>query len=189
MGMLDNLLGGIAPMLGGNVPAKNTVPAAQGFRTDVQIEDGDDAFDTAAEVLALIGAVGTFWTIWEMTIPAQQAVHWGYGSPATPQNQGYMFFYAASAAAYDIGTLRLKQENARRTRKIIVSELADIGLHGLVAAIADPTLIDRNQMTALPEKVEYPLVGEDSIIGLEYNPRTLVVETQAAFKIPITVYQ
>jgi len=189
MGMLEGLLGTLAPKLGGMLAPTNAVPAVQGFRTDVQIPDGDAAFDTAAEVFALIGAVGVWSTIWEMTIPAQQAVHWGYGSPALPQNQGYMFFYAASAAAFDVGTLRLKQENARRTKKIIVGEIADVGLHAAVAAIADASLIDKNEMIALPEKVEYPLVGEDSIIGLEYRPDVLVVETQAAFKIPITVYQ
>jgi len=186
---LENLFG-LIPNLGGMVAPKNAVPAVQGFRTDVQIEDGDDAYDTAAEVFAAIGAVAGVWTtIWEMTIPAQQAVHWGYGSPATPQNQGYMYFFAASAAAYDVGTLRLVQLNARRTKIVPVAELADVSLHGNVAAIADPSLIDKNEMIPLPEKVEFPLVGEDSIIALWYRAITLVVETQAGFKIPITVYQ
>jgi len=187
MGLLDGLLGGLA---GGLVPTKKPVVSArQGFRTDVQIAHGDALFDTAAKVFALIGSVGAWSRIWEMTIPAQQAVHWGYGSPATPANQGYMFFFAASAAAFDIGMLRLMQENARRTISIPVAELADVSLHGLVAAIADPSLIDKNQMVALPEKVEFDLVGEDSRLALNYFPTTIVVETQAEFKIPITVYQ
>jgi len=184
MELIKGMVGGI-----GGINPRNAVPARQGFRTDVIIEHGDAAFDTAAEVFALIGAVTIWHRIWEMTIPAQQAVHWGYGSPATPQNQGYMFFFAASAAAFDVGILRLAQENARRTDKRVVGEYADVGLHGLVAAIADPSLLDKNQMVALPEKVEFPLVGEDSRIALDYFPTTLVVETQAGFKIPITVYQ
>ena len=184
--MFENIMS----LVGGLTPKSGTpVKARQGFRTDVIIESGDAAFDTAAEVFALIGAVGVWSRIWEMTIPAQQAVHWGYGSPATPQNQGYMFFFAASAAAFDVGMLRLVQENARRTNTIIVGEFADVSLHAQVAAIADASLIDKNQMVALPEKVEYPLVGEDSRIALDYLPTVLVVETQAAFKIPITVYQ
>ena len=186
LGDLGSLLGGLGGLRTGS---GKTVQARQGYRTDVQIVDGDAAFDTAAEVFALIGAVGTYWRVWEMTIPAQQFVHWGYGSPATPMNQGYMFFYAASAAAFDVGVVRLLQENARRTRTVPVAELADVGLHGLVAAIADPSLINKNDMVALPEKVEYPLVGEDSRIAIDYRPDVLVVETQAAFKIPITVYQ
>lgn len=186
--MVMNLLGGFLPKLGGVQP-RGSVPARVGFRTDVIIENGDAAFDTAAEVFALIGAVNIWHRIWEMTIPAQQAVHWGYGSPATPMNQGYMYFFAASAVAFDVGMLRLVQENARRTTKIVVGELADQSLHAQVAAIADPSLIDKNEMVALPEKVEHPLVGEDSRIALEYYPTVLVVETQAGFKIPITVYQ
>ena len=184
--ILGNLLGGVGGLKTGSGKA---VQSRQGYRTDVQIVDGDAPFDTAAEVIALIGAVTVYWRIWEMTIPAQQFVHWGYGSPATPQNQGYMFFYAASAAAFDVGVLRLIQENARRTHTIPVAELADVGLHAQVAAIADASLIDKNEMVALPEKVEYPLVGEDSRIALDYRPDVLVVETQSAFKIPITVYQ
>ena len=64
-----------------------------------------------------------------------------------------------------------------------------MGTHGNVAAIADPTLISKNDMVALPEKVEYPLVGEDSFLAIDYFPDVLVVETQAAFKIPVTVYE
>ena len=192
MGLIDGLLGGLGGGLAGNmVKTKKppTVKAAQGFRTDLQIVNGDAAYDTAAEVFALIGAVLNWHRIWEMTIPAQQAVHWGYGSPAAPANQGYMFFYAASAAAFDVGSLRLMQENSRRTVSLTVAELADVSLHGLVAAIADPSLLDKQQMVALPEKVEFPLVGEDSRLALSYYPTVLVVETQAEFKIPITVYQ
>ena len=189
MGILDNIAGLVGGLAGNGVPTKSPVAARQGFRTDVQVANGDAAFDTAAEVFALIGAVNAWHRIWEMTIPAQQAVHWGYGSPATPANQGYMFFFAASAAAYDVGFLRLMQENSRRTISFPVAEIADVSLHGLVAAIADPSLIDKQQMIALPEKVEYPLVGEDSRIALSYFPTVLVVETQCEFKIPITVYQ
>lgn len=185
MGLLDTLMSSVA----GNIQPRTTVPAAQGFRLDLVIEDGDDAFDTAAEVIALIGAVGAWHRIWEMTVPAQQAIHFGYGSPATPMNQGYLFFYAASAAAYDVGRFRLVQCNARRTKIIVVGQYSDMGTHGLVAAIADPRLVSKNDMTALPEKVEYPLVGEDSFLAIDYMPDVLVVETQAAFKIPVTVYE
>ena len=147
------------------------------------------AFDTAAEMFALVGAVGAWHRIWEMTVPAQQAIHYGYGSPATPYNQGYMFFFIASAVAYDVGRFRLIQSNARRTKIIVVGQFADVGTHGNVAAIADPTIISKEEMTALPEKVEYPLVVEDSILAIDYFPDVVVVETQAGFKIPVTVYE
>lgn len=182
-------LAALLPKLGGGIQPRRTVSASQGYRMDVIVEHGDAPFDTAAEVFALVGAVNIWHRIWEMTIPAQQAVHWGYGSPATPMNQGYMWFYLASAAAFDVGILRLIQENARRTNTIVVGEFADQGLHAQVAAVADASLISKDDMTALPEKVEHPLVGEDSRIALEYYPTVVVVETQAVFKIPITVYQ
>ena len=168
---------------------KRTVPAAQGFRSDLQVANGDAPFDTAAEVFALIGAVLNWWVIWEMTVPAQQAMHWGYGDANHPANQGYMFFYAASAAAFDTGTLRLCQAKARRRDTLIVHEAADVALHAQVAAIADPSLIDKNTMTALPEMINTPLVGEDSLMQLQYFPTLLVVETQCEFKIPVTIYQ
>ena len=172
----------------GNIAPRNTVPSAQGFRSDVQPEDGDAAYDTEAEIFAAIGAVGFWSTIWELTVPAQQAIAWGYGAKEYPANQGYMFFYAASAAAYDVGTLRLFARNARNTSgHIPVIESADRALHGNVAAIADPSLIDKNEMMALPE--HDIITREDSVIGLDYMPIVLVVETKARFKIPITVYQ
>jgi len=190
--MINQMLKTLTPMLGGTIPAKNTVPTAQGFRTDVLIPDGDAAFDTAAEVFALIGAAGVWTNIWEMTIPAQQAVHWGYGSPATPQNQGYMWFAMLdSGTNWSVGVVRLAQINARRTRTEIVAEIADSALHSTtVTTIATAALLNKNEMYALPEKVEKPLVGEDSLIVIQYRLITAATAVDAAgFKIPITVYQ
>lgn len=193
MNNIASLLGSLAPAIGGNrVPVKSTMPAVQGFRTDVQVVDGDAAYDTAAEVIAAIGSAGVWTTIWEMTIPAQQAVHWGYGSPVTPQNQGYMWFAIADAGTdWSVGVLRLAQTNARRTRKVPVSEIADNALHSTtVTSLATAALLDKNSMYALPEKTEYPLVGEDSLIQLDYKLITAATTADVAgFKIPITVYQ
>ena len=190
MGLVDQLLGG---MLGnGGIPVKQTVPARQGFRTDLQIADGDTSYDTEAEVVALIGAAGVWTTIWELTVPAQQAIHWGYGSPMTPANQGYMWFAMLDAGTdWSVGTLRLVQQNARKTRKIVVAEIADNALHSTtVTTIATAALLNKEEMYALPEKVEYPLVGEDSFLTLEYSLITAATTADAAgFKIPITVYQ
>ncbi|TRZ50595.1 MAG: hypothetical protein D4S01_06435 [Dehalococcoidia bacterium] len=187
-GLVGNLLGGV---LGGVMP-KQTVQARQGFKSFVQVEDGDAAYDTQAEVYGAIGAAGVWTTIWEMTVPAQQQIHWGFGSPNQPQNQGYMWFAMMDIAAdWSVGTLRLVQQNARRTRKIVVGELPDSQLHSAtVTTLATAALLNKNEMIALPEKVEYPLVGEDSLIGLEYSLITAATAADAAgFRIPITVYQ
>jgi len=191
MDVIAQLLGNLGGLAGGIAP-RNTIPARQGYRTDVQVAHGDDAYDTPAECYAAIGAVLGIWvTIWEMTIPAQQAVHWGYGSPATPQNQGYMWFAAMLAGTgFDTGTLRLVQQNARRTRTIVVAEIADTALHSVDSTtLITAALLNKNEMYALPEKVEHPLVGEDSFIGLQYNAIAVVAEDALGFKIPITVYQ
>lgn len=189
VGALQQLMGNIGG-LGGNA-GKNTVKAQQGYRTDIGIEDGDEAYNTEAEVYGAIGAVGIWTIIFEMTIPAQQAVHWGYGSPATPQNQGYMWFAVVGASAFEKGKLRLWQNSARRTKYRPVTEVSDVALHKATfdAAIENVALINKNEMYALPEKVEFPLVGEDSLIGLEYKMITDATPAKAGFKIPITVYQ
>jgi len=187
---LGQLLGNLGG-LGLGVAPRNVVPANQGFRTDVGIEDGDDAYDTEAEVYGAIGAVGIWTIIWEMTIPSQQMVHWGYGSPATPANQGYMWFAVVGAAVFEVGKLRLSQNSARRTKYKPVCEVSDVALHAAAfdAAIANVALINKNEMYALPEKVEFPLVGEDSLLILEYQMIVDATPAHAGFKIPITVYQ
>lgn len=183
-------LASLIPGLGGIAP-RNVVPARQGFRTDVGIGDGDVAYDIEAEVYGAIGAPGIWTIVWEMTVPSQQAVHWGYGSPATPQNQGYMWFAVVGAAIFEVGKLRLWQNSARRTKYRPVCEVSDTALHAAVfnAAIANVALINKNEMYALPEKVEFPLVGEDSLLGLEYQSIVDSTPAHAGFKIPITVYQ
>lgn len=187
-GIVGNLLGGV---LGGVMP-KQTVQARQGFKSYVQVEDGDGAYNTPAEVYGAIGAAGVWTTIWEMTVPAQQQIHWGYGSPNQPQNQGYMWFAMLDKTTdWSVGTLRLVQQNARRTFTKVVAELPDSQLHSTTnTTIATAALLNKNEMIALPEKVEFPLVGEDSLIGLQYCLVTAATAAdEAGFRIPITVYQ
>jgi len=186
-GILGNLAGGV---LGGILP-KQTVAAKQGFKSSVNILDGDAAYNTEALVYGAVGAAGIWTTIWEMTIPAQQFVHWGYGSPNQPQNQGYLWFALLDVAAvFNVGRVRLVQQNARRITTRVVAEIPDQRLHSVdTASIAAAALLDKNEMIALPEKVEYPLVGEDSLIGIQYQMATAGTEDAAGFEIPITVYQ
>ena len=57
------------------------------------VGDGDAAYDTSAEVAAIIEANtanNAFTLIWERTIPAQQVVAWGSGLASQQLNQGYM---------------------------------------------------------------------------------------------------
>lgn len=188
MGILDS----IQQLIGGGA-AKSVAPASYGFRRNLVITDGDAPYDTAAEVFALstAGAVGSFVPIWELTVPAQQKMRWGYGSPAQPANQGYIWFMLNdTGTAFTTGSLRLVQQNANRTKKLVVAEFDAATLHS-----ADPTttitarLLDHNSMNALPEKREFPMVGEDSKLTIEFNTATRGTEDAAAMSVPCTIYQ
>jgi len=188
---LQNILGNVGQLGGGINPV--SAPRQIPFKSYVQIEDGTaGVYNTQAKVYGAIGAAGIYTTIWEMAVPAQQQIRWGYGSPATPQNQGYMWFAIMDYTVdWSVGTLRLVQQNARRTVKYVVAEMPDTQLHATdVTSLATAALLNKNEMIALPEKVEFPKVGEDSLISLEYSLVTAATAADhAGFRIPITVYQ
>ncbi len=192
---LANLAPNLTKMLGGFRPG---APAASGvipFKAHVGVTDGDAAYNTTAEVIAIIGAMaaGPTWVkIWELTVPAQQQLAWGFGSPALPHNQGYMWFCSLDVNAdFQVGVLRLVQCNARETLSRVVLEVDDTRLHGTtVTTLATATPTNINEMIALPEKVEFPLVGEDSKLQLWYRCITAATaEDGIGFSIPITVRQ
>jgi len=186
MGLLDMLLGGV----GGN-----QMPASIGFRSNAYLTRGDALYDEVAEVLALITAVAHagFVKIWEMTVPAQQRMSWGFGSPGLPHNQGYMWFAALNINVdWDVGILRLVQAKANDVgQRYVVAEIPDSALHTTtVTTLATARPTDRNTMIALPEKVEFPLIGEDSKLQLHYALLdTATTHDAVGFDIPITVYQ
>lgn len=193
--MVMQLLGSVA---GGLLTPKGreTMPPTQmPFRKHLRIEDGDAAYDTMAEVLAIIGALaaGSVWTkIWEMTVPAQQKIAFGFGSPAFPDNQGYMWFCSIDTGTdFQVGELRLVQCKARETVSLVVAEFDDSRLHGnTITTLATATPVDKKEMMALPEKIEFPFIGEDSKLQLWYRCITAATaEDNVGFSIPITIYQ
>lgn len=195
MVMRNNILGNLLPGLGlGGILAgeRREIP----YKSHVGITDGDASYDTMAEVLAIIGALeaGSVWTkIWERTTKAQEKVRWGFGSPATPHNQGYMWFCSLNeGGTFQVGVLRLVQAKARERLSYVVLEVDDTRLHGTTVtslALATPTNI--NEMMALPEKVEFKKVAEDSLLQLWYRCviASTVAEDNVGFSIPITVYE
>jgi hypothetical protein len=198
MGFLDNLgLGNLTanlPSMGGIVK-QNQGATQQPFKMNIGITDGDLPYDTMAEVLAIVGALaaGSVWTkIWEKTVGAQKTYRWGFGSPQTPYNQGYMWFCSMDITTdFEVGKLRLVQCNSAETRVFTVLEQDDTRLHlNVVTTLALATPIDIATMVALPEKVEFPQVGEDSKIQLYYRCITAATtEDQVGFSIPVTVRQ
>ena len=191
-GLLQNLLGNFLGNHGGNQASK-----AIGYRSSLQVGNGDLAYDTQAEVLALITAAAhaDFTKIWQMTVPAQQRLHWGFGSPGLPHNQGYMWFASleVTTPSFDVGILRVEQRRAREVRGgYVVAEIPDSSLHTATAtSLATATPTNRNEMIALPEKSEFPYIGEDSLMVLTYALTTPATAAHVivAFQIPITVYQ
>jgi len=194
MDMISGLLGNLLGQRGG-APAPASRGSQMPFKTHFGITDGDAAYDTEAEIVAIIGALaaGSVWTlIWEHTVPAQQQIRWGFGSPNQPQNQGYMWFASLDEAAmFQYGVLRLVQANARQTRQLTVLEVDDTRLHTNDSTTLETAIpLAKDEMIALPEKVEFPRVGEDSLMQLWY--RCVVVATAedaAGFSIPCTIYQ
>jgi len=195
MNALSGLLGGAMPKAGGIAPGREMQPSQVPFKSVMQITDGDAAYDTAAEIYAIInaGTANVPLKLWEATVPAQQKIRWGFGSPAFDRNQGYMWFFLLdSGAGFQTGKMRLKIANARETKVFTVAETDESRLHladNTSAATATPTNIDTGMM-ALPEKVEHPKLGEDSLLQIWMTPTVAVLTTDAAgFSIPITVYQ
>jgi len=189
-GVINTLLGALG---GGSLQKQEVARQQPGFHTHFDlITHGDDAYDTAAEVLAAIGAAGVETIIWERTIPAQQQVAWGFGSPARPANQGYLWFAMLDAGTdWSVGTLRLAQQNHQRIRTVVVKEMADSQLHSTtVTSLATAALLNKEEMIALPEAVDFDLIGEDSYAQLRYILQTAATTADVAgFRIPVTIYQ
>jgi len=189
--MLQGL--GIGNALGGLRPASRGTQAP--YKKHLVITDGDGAYDTMAEVLAIIGALaaGSVYTkIWERTVRAQTNERWGFGSPTTPHNQGYMWFCSIDEAAdFEVGVLRLVQAKAMETRTWVIGEFDDQSLHlGTVTTLATATPASINEKIALPEKVDFPKMGEDSLLQLYYRCITAATaEDNVGFSIPVTIRQ
>jgi len=168
-----------------------------GFATDLVVESGDAAYNTSAEVAAIVEAnkaiTTSFTLIWQLTVPAQQILAWGSGTPSQQRNQGYMWFYAADiGTTFNVGNLRLVIANARSTRVRVVKNQNDQRLHTTdVTNVTTAQPTDLNTMIALPEQVSFPKVGENSLMQLFYQTTTATagVIDQCNFNIPSTIYQ
>lgn len=195
MGILEQLIGGlgIGNALGGLRGGAKATQAP--FKKHFVVTDGDAAYDTMAEVLAIIGGLAAgspYIKVWERTTQAQTTARWGFGSPTTPHNQGYMWFASLdSGTGFEVGVLRLVQAKAMETRTWVVAELDDTGLHGTdstTLTTATPTNI--NEKIALPEKVDFPQMGEDSMLQLYYRAIAVpAAEDDVGFSIPVTIRQ
>lgn len=170
-------------------------PALTRFDTTLLVGDGDADFDTSAEVAAIIETNtgnAAFTKIWEMTIPAQQIMAWGSGTPSQQRNQGFMHFFALDTNVdFEEGTLRLVVANSRETRVRVVAEINTQRLHTTtITTTITATPTDINTMVALPLSGQ-PIRGrEDDLLQLHF--RTSIAGTtvdSVEFSIPATVWQ
>lgn len=189
--MLGNLLGKLTSSLGGS---QQFAKARRGYPSALQLADGDAAFDTFAEVNALLPAAGAVNRIWEFTVPAQVAYAWGFGSPLTPANQGYWWFcFLDSGTDFTVGVVTLGYENGTRHNYIPVEEKADVALHtATVTTLATATPINREEMQALPQGGSQgvpAIVGQDSRLVIDYRMITVATaEDAGGFMIPVTIF-
>lgn len=170
-------------------------PGLKPYATSLVVGDGDAAYDTAAEVGAIVQANtgnAAFTLIWQMTIPAQQIIGWGSGTMAQGgRNQGFVSFAAQDVGTdFEDGILRLQVANARQTRSQMVQEFNTQRLHTQTATtVATATPTDINQMVALP-LLNAPKGGQDDLLQLWF--RTTIPGTtvdSVTFSIPATIWQ
>ena len=174
-------LRGITGRLGGmaGIPLPSRTPTQKGFAKTLTTAD----FFTSATATVSTG----FTKLGSYTVPAQQAVHWGYGSASLPDNQGYIYLKLADSTAHtDVdGVIRLVQANAQETRTEVVFEERTDALDG--------STTDRQNMIALPEQTQFDLVGEDSLLIIQFRPDTSATvsatATSTIIRLPVTVYQ
>lgn len=183
--VLANLLGKRPVQSGGNAGV-----ASNSF---VSVIDGDSAYDTEAEVAAIVAANDTntaFTLIWEKTVPAGQKIAWGHGNPNQQRNQGYMWFAAVDeGTGFDDGTIRLQVSNARGTRVLFVAEM-----DGRELRSSDSTTIATAQPSGIDNKRPLPYTGlwvkEDSKLQIYYRTNTATTTVNKVnFSIPVTILQ
>jgi len=164
------------------------------YNASVTVVDGDAAYDTSAEVAAILqagSAAQTFNLIWEKTVPAQQVIYWGYGDPNQQRNQSFNWFAAADLTTdIEDGILRLAVTNATRTNSVVVAEFNTANMH-----TTTNTTLATLQPTSIDSKVPLPLqtaiaAGEDSYIQLFFKTQSPGTTVDAVgFSLGITVVQ
>lgn len=188
LGNLSGLLGG----LGGGIAAAKTAPANV-FKKVLSHADWWDT-DLESSVGVIACKAGVFTVIGRYKVPPQQTFHFGFGSPAYPDNQGYLYLAlyddTDTDSVQEHGSIRLVQRNAQGTVSLVIAEFRTEQLCGDTA--------DRKKQIALPEQVQFPLVGEDSYLEIHFKADAADSIVDAAigtalgkdiWNIPVSCYQ
>lgn len=176
-------LGGAPPQAAPANVFKKVLSHADWWDTDLESATGE-----------ILCKAGVFTCVGRYKVPPQQTYHFGYGSPAYPDNQGYIYLALyddeATNSLQEHGSVRLVQRNAQGTISLVVAEFRTEQLCGDTA--------DRSKQIALPEQVQFPLVGEDSYLEIHFNPDATDTLVDAAigtalgadiWNIPVSCFQ
>jgi hypothetical protein len=172
------------------VAQRNLVP----FQSSYTVTAGDAAYNTSAEVAALVEAnttSGTYALIWQRTIPAQQVVRWGFGDPAFQLLVSYNWFAALDAGTgFEDGSLRLIISNATGTKVTTVKEFNTSLMHTATStSLATAVPSGTDQLTPLPEMTSVA-AGEDSLLQLHFKTESATTTVdQCNFSLGVTIYQ
>ena len=186
--MFEGILGNLQGMLGGiNLPGvQKAAPENVFYKTLSTTNLWDTALESASGKISAKN--GYFTTIGRFKVPAQQSYHWGFGTPAYPDNQGYLYMVVKDdqgTPAAIPGVVRLVQRNNAGTLNLTVAEFRTEQLSGDAA--------DRKKQMALPEQAQFPLVGEDSYLEIAFQPDSAtavnVTKANCIWNTPVSCYQ
>jgi len=165
----NNVTGHAGQRVAGTVGFPKTLTVANFFTAD-QTSLSTSQFNT----------LGTY------TVSTQTAVSIGFGDPnvGSGGNQGKLFIDLENTSSTDNdGLVRIVISNAQGTKKFVVLEERTERLS--IGATAP------SERFPLPEQMQFPLVGEDSIIEVQFKPDsdTVVGNDESQLELPITLYQ
>lgn len=190
--LIDRPLRGILGNLFQRQAARPQNPMQGAYESHVSIPDGDAAFDSMAEVVALASvAAGVTARIWEHSVPPRYMKVWGSGTYGAINNQGYGFFVihdVGGAVPVQNDLVSLLVESYDKHRIEVVKEFNDGATH-LTDSTSLVTLTPSNNQTnmlALP--MTTIIAGPYSRLAI--NIKVIVAATapdSAGFRFPVSV--
>lgn len=161
LGGIQNLLGGL---LGGAQaqPSSGAQVIGRYQRSLSHADWWDSTLETAANYITCTAAVWT--TIGRYMVKPRQRAHLGYGIAGQDANQGYMYIAiyddTATNSVLEEGKLRLLLRSYDSFQTVPIGEWRTEQLRG------DPN--NKQYMIPLPEQVQFPYVGEDSYLCIDF---------------------
>jgi len=162
LGILGNLLGGL---MGGVAPQAAGPQVIGRYQRSLAHTDWwDSALETDTSNHEITCTAGQFVVIGRYQVKPRQRIHFGFGIAGQDANQGYMYLAlyddTATNSVLEEGKVRLTLRSYDNFRIVPVGEWRTEQLRG------DKN--DKAKQIALPEQVQFPWVGEDSYLAIEF---------------------